>query len=108
MYYMDARNTSKPQWTNSGLLGLLRASLPPADRARAVAAYANPNPPPERMDSEQLEEVASAWRDRTSFGDLGAESVAQALELVAQRRAAEKQKRVLAMGKRLSALMRRP
>jgi len=67
MYYMDARNISKPQWTSHGLLGLLRASLPPSDRARAVAAYASANPPPERLDSDQLAEVASAWRDRTSF-----------------------------------------
>ena len=105
MYYMDARNISKPQWTGAGLLGLLRASLPPSDRARAVANYVNANPPPERLDSEELTEVASAWRDRTSFGDLGAESVAQALELVARHRA-EKQSRIQAMGKRLSDLMR--
>lgn len=107
MYYMDARNTSKPQWTGAGLLGLLRASLPSSDRARAVAAHVNANPPPERLDSDQLAEVASAWRDRTSFGDLGAESVAQALELVAHRRS-EKQKRIQAMGRRLSDLMRLP
>lgn len=108
MYYMSARNLSKPQWTSSGLLSLLRASLPAAGRERAVAAYVDVSPPPERMDSDQLAEVANAWRDRTSFGDLGAESVAQALELVARRRAGEKQKRVRAMGKRLSALMRLP
>jgi len=107
MYYMDARNISKPQWTGAGLLGLLRASLPPVDRARAVASHANANRPPERLDSDDLTEVASAWRDRTSFGDLGAESVAQALELVARRRA-EKQNRIQAMGKRLSDLMRLP
>lgn len=105
MYYMDARNISKPQWTSAGLLGLLRASLPPSERERALAAHANPPPP--RLDSEQLTEVASAWRDRTSFGDLGAESVAQALELVARRRA-EKHSRIQAMGKRLSDLMRLP
>ncbi|MEJ8812700.1 hypothetical protein WKW77_16560 [Variovorax ureilyticus] len=105
MYYMDARNISKPQWTSAGLLGLLRASLPPTDRARAVASHANP--PPERLDSDQIAEVASAWRDRSSFGDLGAESVAQALEMVARRRA-EKQNRIQAMGKRLTDLMRLP
>lgn len=107
MYYMDARNISKPQWTSNGLLGLLRASLPPSERARAVATHVNANPPPERLDNDQIAEVASAWRDRTSFGDLGAESVAQALEMVARRRA-EKQNRIQAMGKRLSDLMRLP
>jgi hypothetical protein len=105
MYYMDARNISKPQWTGAGLLALLRASLPPSERERALAARANL--PPERLDSEELAEVASAWRDRTSFGDLGAESVAQALESVARRRA-DKQNRIQAMGKRLTDLMRLP
>ncbi|MBO9512831.1 MAG: hypothetical protein J7549_01845 [Variovorax sp.] len=104
---MDARTISKPQWTSTGLLGLLRTTLPPSERERAVAAYTNANPPPERLDSDQLVEVASAWRDRSSFGDLGAESVAQALELVARRRA-EKQTRIQAMGRRLSELMRLP
>lgn len=107
MYYMDARNLSKPQWTGAGLLGLLRASLPPSDRARALASQVNANPPPERLDSDEIAEVANAWRDRSSFGDLGAESVAQALEMVARRRA-EKQNRIQAMGKRLSDLMRLP
>jgi len=108
MYYMQSRNLPKTQWTPLGLLGLLRASLPAGERTRALPAVRDESPPPEPLDSEQLSEVASAWRERTSFGDLGAESVAQALELVASRRSAEKQKRVQAAGKRLTDFMRLP
>jgi hypothetical protein len=104
MYYMQPRNFPKPQWTPLALLGLLRASLLPGDRARASAALHEEGPPPEPLDSEQLSEVANAWRTRTSFGDLGAESVAQALELVANHRAAEKRKRGQALGDRLTDL----
>lgn len=106
MYYMDSHNSSKPQWTTAGLLGLLRSTLPPADRKRAPVASWDAFPPPERLSSHQLVEVADEWRDRSSEGDAGAESVAQALELVAMNRAAGKQKRIQEMGKRLSELMR--
>ena len=106
MYYMESRNLPKPQWAASGLLGLLRATLPPADRERALAKPWEANPPPEPLSSRQLAEVANAWRDRASEGDPGAESVAQALELVALHRAASKQRRIDAVGKRLSELMR--
>jgi hypothetical protein len=108
MYYMEPQNFSKPQWTTSGLLGLLRASLPPADRRRALAASRDACPPPERLSNRQLVKVADQWRDRSSEGDTGAESVAQALELVARHRAAGKQKRIQEVGRRLSELMRLP
>lgn len=106
MYYMESHNFPKPQWTASGLLGLLRSTLPPADRKRALAASWEACPPPEPLTSRQLTEVADEWRDRSTEGDTGAESVAQALELVAMHRAAGKQKRIQEMGKRLSELMR--
>lgn len=106
MYYMESHNFPKPQWSASGLLGLLRSSLPPADRKRALAASWDTCPPPEPLSSRQLAKVADEWRDRSSEGDTGAESVAQALELVAMHRAAGKQKRIQEMGKRLSELVR--
>jgi hypothetical protein len=112
MYYMQLQKTSKQQWTPSGLLGMLRATLPP------IAKNAMPTIPgmleaipqrlPERLDSHEFLEVANAWRSRTSFGDLGAESVAQALELVASHRSAQKQSRMQAVGRKLSGVMRRP
>ena len=102
MYYMEFENFSKPQWSSSGLLGLLRSTLQSVDEA---AAKREVNAPPERLSSAQLTEVANEWRRRASDGDKGAESVAQALELVASRRSQEKQKRVHAMGRRLSELM---
>jgi|SRR5579862_7151935 hypothetical protein len=108
MYYMDSHNFSKPQWTTSGLLGLLRSSLPAADRKRALAQSWDACPPPEPLSTRDLAEVAGEWRDRSSEGDTGAESVAQALELVAMHRSAGKQKRIQEMGKRLSELMRLP
>lgn len=106
MYYMESHNHSKPQWTASGLLGLLRSTLPPADRKRALAASWDACPPPEPLSNRQLAQVADEWRDRSSEGDTGAESVAQALELVAMHRAAGKQTRIQEVAQRLSELMR--
>lgn len=100
MYYMERQNLSQPRWSPEGLLSLLRASLPPA----GPGAGALP-PPPARLDSRQLSEVASQWRRRTEAGDEGAESVAAALEYIATRRARDRGARIQAMGKRLSQLM---
>ena len=101
MYYME-QNLSKPQWTPAGLLGLLRSTLQVVDDAPASR---DSNAPPPRLNSAQLTELANEWRHRTSDGDTGAESVAQALELVASHRSQDKQKRIQAMGRRLSELM---
>ena len=106
MYYMHSQHPSKPQWTTAGLLGLLRSTLPPADRKRALTVSQDACPPPAPFSNRQLIEIADEWRDRVCEGDAGAESVAQALELVALNRAAGKQKRIQEMGKRLSDLMR--
>jgi len=102
MYYMESQNFSKPHWSPSGLLGLLRSTLQSAAEAPASRERIAP---PARLSTAELAEVANEWRHRASDGDLGAESVAQALELVASHRSQEKQKRVQAMGKRLSGLM---
>ena len=102
MYYMESQNFSKPHWSPSGLLGLLRSTLQSVEEAPASRER---TAPPERLSTAELAEVANEWRHRSSDGDLGAESVAQALELVASHRSQDKQKRILAMGKRLSELM---
>ncbi|MDM0001629.1 hypothetical protein QTI24_23690 [Variovorax sp. J22P240] len=99
---MESENFSKLQWSSSGLLGLLRSTLQSVDEA---AAKREVSAPPERLSSAQLSEVANEWRHRASDGDQGAESVAQALELVASHRSQEKQKRIHAMGRRLSEFM---
>jgi len=108
MYYMQLQKSSKPQWPPAGLLGILRASLPAAPRNQAtvetVPGSLAAQRPPVPLDSNEYLEVANAWRDRTSFGDLGAESVAQALELVANHRAAQKESRLLAMRRKIAEL----
>lgn len=102
MYYMELQKTFKPLWTPASLLGMLRSSLPAASPTRAPRLAATLQPaahrPPERLGSDEFLEVANAWRSRTSFGDLGAESVAQALELVATHRSARKQGALGALG----------
>jgi len=100
MYYMAHPDPSQPRWSPEGLLSLLRASLPPEKEEETALP-----PPPARLDSRQLTEVASQWRRRSEAGDEGAESVAAALEYIATRRAREKGARIQAMGKRLSQLM---
>ncbi|MDM0074716.1 hypothetical protein QTH90_10010 [Variovorax sp. J2P1-59] len=99
---MESQNFSKPHWSPAGLLGLLRSTLQSVEEAPASRET---SAPPARLSSAQLAEVANEWRHRTSDGDEGAESVAQALELVANHRSQDKQKRIQAMGKRLSELM---
>jgi hypothetical protein len=102
MYYMESENLSKPHWSPSGLLGLLRSTLQVVEEAPSSREN---SAPPAPLSSAQLSELANAWRHRTSDGDLGAESVAQALELVATYRSQDKQTRIQAMGRRLSELM---
>lgn len=108
MYYMQLQKSPKTQWTPAGLLGILRASLPSGPKIAAAdvpaAAVLSTQRPPEPLGSNEFLEVANAWRDRTSFGDLGAESVAQALELVASHRAAQKESRLLMMRRKIAEL----
>jgi hypothetical protein len=110
MYYMELQKTFKPHWTPLALLGMLRASLPAAPREAATTVPGVLEPaadaPPGRLGSHEYLEVANAWRSRTSFGDLGAESVAQALELVATHRSTQKQSRLQAVSRKLAELRR--
>jgi len=92
------------RWSSKGLLELLRASLPPAGSGPGQGSR-EPRPVVERLNSRQLAEVAETWRARSAEGDKGAESVAQALELLARRREGEKRTRIQAMGQRISNLM---
>ncbi|OUL99182.1 hypothetical protein A8M77_27650 [Variovorax sp. JS1663] len=102
MYYMQVQADTQTQWSSKGLLRLLRATLPPAGKAPASAAF---DAPPQRLSSEQLSELAEKWRRRSAEGDKGADSVAMALEQLAERRAMERPSRIQAVGRRLSELM---
>jgi hypothetical protein len=102
MYYMHAQSKTPATWSSKGLLRLLRAALPPEGKGPAGRTLAAP---PGRLSSEQLSELASKWRRRSAQGDEGADSVAMALELLAERRAMERPARIKAVGKRLSQLM---
>ena len=102
MYYMRVQSKSQAHWSSKGLLRLLRATLPPADRAPAAGSLPAP---PGRLSSAQLSELAAKWRRRSAEGDQGADSVAMALEQLAERRATERPARIKAVGKRLSQLM---
>jgi hypothetical protein len=102
MYYMRVQATTQTQWSSKGLLRLLRATLPPAGKASAAPAF---DAPPQRLSSDQLAELAQKWRRRSAEGDQGADSVAMALEQLAERRAMERPSRIQAVGRRLSELM---
>jgi hypothetical protein len=104
MYYMQVQPNTRTQWSSNGLLRLLRATLPPAG-GRRVRAESELDSPPKRLSSEQLSALAQKWRRRSEEGDEGAESVAMALEQLAQRRIREKSTRMKAVGRRLSELM---
>lgn len=104
MYYMQVHTNNRTQWSSNGLLRLLRATLPPAG-GRRVRAESELDSPPKRLSSEQLSALAQKWRRRSEEGDEGAESVAMALEQLAQRRIREKSTRMKAVGRRLSELM---
>ncbi|PSL81499.1 hypothetical protein C7T35_26825 [Variovorax sp. WS11] len=105
MYYMQHHSDPQAQWSSNGLLRLLRATLPPPGGRRARAQQPALDLPPKRLDSEQLSALAQKWRRRLEEGDQGAESVAMALEQLAERRAGEKRSRMQAVGRRLSELM---
>ena len=102
MYYMQVQADTQTQWSSKGLLRLLRATLPPAGKASAPASF---DAPPQRLNSDQLSALAEKWRRRSAEGDKGADSVAMALELLAERRAMERPSRIQAVGRRISELM---
>lgn len=104
MYYMQVHANPRTPWSSNGLLRLLRATLPPSGGRRAQAEC-ELDSPPKRLSSEQLSALAQKWRRRSEEGDEGAESVAMALEQLAQRRAREKGTRMQSVGRRLSQLM---
>jgi len=104
MYYMQVHTDAQVQWSSKGLLRLLRATLPPSGGRRARAEQ-ELDQPPKRLSSAQLSALAQKWRRRSEEGDEGAESVAMALEQLAERRAGEKSSRIQAVGRRLSELM---
>src|SRR4030095_1839531 len=108
MYYMELQTSSQPPRSTAGLLGLLRANLSSVPHRPSIAAsiaWATAPLLPRRLSSADLTEVAAAWRVRTVLGDLGAESVAQALESVAEQRARSPRSRIQSLGERLSGLM---
>jgi hypothetical protein len=102
MYYMQVQADTQTQWSSKGLLRLLRATLPPAGKATATSMF---DAPPQRLNSDQLSELAEKWRRRSADGDKGADSVAMALEMLAERRALERPSRMQAVGRRISELM---
>ncbi|WP_143684610.1 hypothetical protein [Variovorax sp. KK3] len=101
---MQVQADTQTQWSSKGLLRLLRATLPPAGKASAPAS-SNFDAPPQRLSSDQLAELAEKWRRRSAQGDKGADSVAIALEMLAERRAMERPSRFQAVGRRISELM---
>ena len=103
MYYMQVHTDTPAQWSSNPFLRLLRATLPPAAGRRA-RVEPKLDAPPKRLDSEQLSALAQNWRRRSEDGDRGAESVAMALEQLAERRA-RGNSRMQAVGRRLSELM---
>jgi hypothetical protein len=105
MYYMQHHSAPQAQWSPNGFLRLLRATLPARGGRRARAQQPPLDLPPKRLDSEQLAALAQKWRRREDEGDQGAESVAMALEQLAERRAGQKRSRMQAVGRRLSQLM---
>ncbi|WP_162578362.1 hypothetical protein [Variovorax sp. PBS-H4] len=101
---MQVNTSTRTQWSSNGLLRLLRATLPPAG-GRRLPAGSELDSPPKRLSSEQLSALAQKWRRRSEDGDAGAESVAMALEQLAQRRGREKTTKMQAVSRRLSELM---
>jgi len=106
MYYMQVHTDTQAQWSSNGLLRLLRATLPSSGGRRSrMDSPPELDSPPKRLSSDQLSALAQKWRRRSQEGDEGAESVAMALEQLAERRAGKKSSRMQAVGRRLSELM---
>ena len=103
MPYMQSTRSSQLQWSTKGLLGTLRATRgEPAPRSSRT-----PEDPPTPLSAEELSEVARNWRSRSGQDEGRADTVAQALESLAQqRRAAAARSRAQVVGQRISAFMK--
>lgn len=103
MPYMQPTRSSQLQWSTKGLLGILRATRgAPAPRPVRTA-----EDPPEPLSAEELSEVAKNWRSRSEEEEGRADTVAQALESLAEhRRAAASRSRARIVGQRISEFMR--
>ena len=113
MPYMRSTRNTQLQWSSKGLLGLLRASLPEGGpRARRADPASGPErrleDPPEPLSAEELSEVAKNWRSRAGDDEGRADTVAQALESLAEHRraAAAPRSRARMVGQRISEFMR--
>ena len=110
MPYMHSTRSPQLQWSTKGLLSILRASLPSGSpRAAQVPRPARTvNDPPEPLSVDELSEVARNWRSRAGEDEDRADTVAQALESLAdyRRAAAAPRSRARIVGQRISELMR--
>ena len=111
-YMQQPTRSLQLQWSTKGLLGILRASLPARSPHAGRAARA-PLParavedPPAPLSVEELSEVAKNWRSRAGEDDGRADTVAQALESLAEhRRAVASRSRARIVGERISEFMR--
>lgn len=103
MPYMQSTRSPQLQWSSKGLLGILRATR----AARAPRPERTVNDPPEPLSVEELSEVAKNWRSRAGEDEGRADTVAQALEsVVERRRAAATRSRARVVGERISQFMR--
>lgn len=119
MAYMSAKDTPPLPRSARSLLGLLRAGIPEQSprtaRAIQAPAPARSDDPPQPLSAEGLEEVAKNWRSRGEDNQERADTVAQALESLAEhRRATEAEaeaaeaplSRARQIGQRISEFMR--
>lgn len=113
MPYMHSTRSPQLQWSTKGLLGVLRASLPSGgpQAGRTVQAprpARTVNDPPEPLSVDELSEVAKNWRSRAGDDEDRADTVAQALESLAdyRRAAAAPRSRARIVGQRISEFMR--
>ncbi|MGO4392330.1 hypothetical protein AB4Z46_13345 [Variovorax sp. M-6] len=107
---MHSTRSPQLQWSTKGLLGVLRASLPAGSPQAGLAPRParTVNDPPEPLSADELSELAKNWRSRPGEDEDRADTVAQALESLADHRraAAAPRSRARIVGQRISELMR--
>src|SRR5437868_15116637 len=91
MPYMHSTRSPQLQWSTKGLLGVLRASLPPGgpQAGRTVQAprpARTVNDPPEPLSVHEVSEAADDWLRRSREDEDRAASVAQAAGSLAESR----------------------
>lgn len=112
MHYMHSHRLPPQHWSEKGLLGILRASLAAGSSRAASSASDRPAPAPDDplppLSAEELGEIARKWRSRAGEDEDRADTVAQALESLADHRRAAAAPRSAArkVGERISACMR--